>query len=151
MTSFDLLVLLFFCDAAKATYFKLQAEKEKRISRVCSLEWCSSKRWVQTFPKRGSGWFLSHCIPGTCWISVCWAEKKHHYLDGGNINPMRNYVKIYSAGKLGHISLCVCGISDCHIICPYIGMEKDCVNWIYQQLTWKKRLKIFHAFKSCEV
>lgn len=30
------------------------------------------------------------------------------------------------------------------IICPCTEMEKDPVDLIYQQLTWKKRLKIFH-------
>lgn len=142
----------FFFDAAKALYFKLQVEKEKRVFSVCSLEWWSSpKRWVQTFPKRDQ----TDSWPTTsqallCWISLCWAEKKHHYLDDGNSNHMRIMSKYIVQGNLGTVYYGFVAFLTV-VICPYIEMEKDCVNWIYQQLTWKNRLEILHTFKSSEV
>lgn len=61
-----------------------------------------------------------------CWISLCRAEKKNLYLNGEISNPMRIYVKIYGAGKLEHILLCVCGISDCHYLSIYRNGKRLC-------------------------
>lgn len=121
-------ILFFFFDAAKALYFTLQVEKEKRVSSVCShLKWWSSpKRWVQTFPERIS-LILGSLHPGYCYVGYHSAElSQKYYLDGRNSNPMRNYVKIYSARKLEHILLWVCGVSDSNYLSIYRDGKRLC-------------------------
>lgn len=121
-------------------------EKEKRVSSVCShLKWWSSpKRWVQTFAKRGSLWFLAHYTPGTTLLDITllsWGKIIIIWMVGTAIlwEIMSKYIvqRNLSTFYYGFVAFLTV------IICPYIEMEKDCVNWIYQQLTWKNDWKYF--------